>query len=306
MAIQWYPGHMNKTKKAIVERLRGTDVVIEMLDARLPGSSANPLLENLSGQKPKLKILNKQDLADPERTTMWLDFYNQQSATRALGLDASEKAPAHRLITACRSLVPGRKGVERPLRVMICGVPNVGKSTLINTLIGKKSAKTGNEAGVTRAEQRLFLADDFWLYDTPGMLWPKIIVEQGGYNLAASGAVGRNALDEEEVSLHLLSYTGKQYTDKLIARFRLEVEVSEAVNWTETQWLETIAKKRGAIFSGGRIDYQKAAEIVLTDFRSGSMGAITLETPDEWAVWLKKAKEHEAALRIERAKKNRV
>ena len=306
MAIQWYPGHMNKTKKAIVERLRGTDVVIEMLDARLPGSSANPLLENLSAQKPKLKILNKQDLADPERTAVWLNFYNQQSDTQALGLDASEKAPAHRLISACRSLVPGRKGVERPLRVMICGVPNVGKSTLINTLVGKKSAKTGNEAGVTRSEQRLFLADDFWLYDTPGMLWPKIIVEQGGYNLAASGAVGRNALDEEEVSLHLLSYVGKYYTDKLIARFRLDAEVAEAVNWTETQWLETIAQKRGAIFSGGRIDYQKAAEIVLTDFRSGAMGCITLETPEQWCEWLKKAKEYEAALRIERAKKNRV
>jgi len=205
MSIQWFPGHMHSTKKAILERIKeGLDVVIELLDARLPGSSANPMLAELTKGKPTLKVLNKQDLADPVRTAMWLDHYNAQPATRAIGLDASVTAPARALISACRELVPNRGGMVKPLRVMIGGIPNVGKSTLINTLVGKRAAKTGDEAGVTKQEQRIVLADDFYLYDTPGMLWPKIIVPESGYHLAASGAVGRNAYDEEEVALELL------------------------------------------------------------------------------------------------------
>ena len=171
---------MNKAKKAIAERLKSVDMVIEMLDARLPASSENPLLAQLAKGKPKLKILNKQDLADPERTAIWLDYFAAQEQTQAIALDSSEKAAAPKITTACRSLMPTRKGIDKPLRVLICGIPNVGKSTLINGMIGKKSAKTGNEPGITKAEQRLFLADDFWLYDTPGMLWPKIIVEESG------------------------------------------------------------------------------------------------------------------------------
>ena len=206
MAIQWFPGHMNKAKKAIAERAKSVDMVIEMLDARMPASSENPLLAQLSKGKPKLKILNKQDLADPERTKIWLEHYNSRPDTRAIALDSSETGAHGKITQACRAMIPHRQGIDKPLRVLICGIPNVGKSTLINGMIGKKSAKTGNEPGITKAEQRLFLADDFWLYDTPGMLWPKIIVEEGGYNLAAGGAVGRNALDEEEVALELLDY----------------------------------------------------------------------------------------------------
>ncbi|WP_434777267.1 ribosome biogenesis GTPase YlqF [Neisseria sp. Ec49-e6-T10] len=306
MAIQWYPGHMNKAKKAIIDRLKSTDVVIEMLDARLPGSSANPLLENLSQHKHKLKILNKQDLADETRTHLWLDFYNSQPNTQAIALDASERAPAQKLIKACRALAPNRSGLDKPLRVLICGIPNVGKSTLINTLLGKKSAKTGNEPGITKAEQRLILADDFWLYDTPGMLWPKIIVQEGGYNLAASGAVGRNALDEEEVALEWLNYVRIYYPQLLVERFRLEVSSQQLDTWQDTDWLDAIAQKRGALLSGGRIDYQKAAEIILTDFRSGAVGRITMETPEQWVVWLKKAKEKEIQLKEERLKKQQM
>src|SRR5437868_629921 len=186
MAIQWFPGHMNLTRKAISERVKETDVVIEVLDARLPGSSANPLLAELTGHKPSLKILNKQDMADPERTAQWLDHYNAQPGTRAIALQASEAAPTQRLVPACQQLAPSRGGLAKPMRVLICGVPNVGKSTLINTLTNKRHAKTGDEAGITKLEQRITLADDFYLYDTPGMLWPRIIVAQSGYNLAAS------------------------------------------------------------------------------------------------------------------------
>ncbi|MCP2039834.1 ribosome biogenesis GTPase A [Neisseria sp. HSC-16F19] len=298
MAIQWFPGHMNKAKKAIAERLKSVDMVIEMLDARLPASSENPLLAQLAKGKPKLKILNKQDLADPERTTVWLAHYNALSDTRALALDASDNAATAKITRACRELVPQRSGIDKPLRVLICGIPNVGKSTLINGMIGKKSAKTGNEPGITKAEQRLFLADDFWLYDTPGMLWPKIIVEESGYNLAASGAVGRNALDEEEVALELLDYLRRHYLPLLQARYQADKDPSS--HWLDNDWLEWVAKRRGAVLSGGRINYQKAAENVLTDFRDGHIGRITLETPQQWEGWLKKARQKEAELKAAR------
>ena len=292
---------MNKAKKAIADRLKSVDMVIEMLDARLPASSENPLLAQLSKGKPKLKILNKQDLADPERTAVWLDYFNSREQTNAIALDSSEKSAAPKITAACRALVPNRKGIDKPLRVLICGIPNVGKSTLINGMIGKKSAKTGNEPGITKAEQRLFLADDFWLYDTPGMLWPKIIVEQSGYNLAVSGAVGRNALDEEEVALELLDYLRRHYLPLLQARYAADKDPSS--HWDDTSWLEWIARKRGALLGGGRVNYQKAAENVLTDFREGAIGRITLETPRQWEEWFKAARKKEAELKAAREAK---
>ena len=286
---------MNKAKKAIAERIKSVDMVIEMLDARMPASSENPLLAQLSKGKPKLKILNKQDLADPERTKVWLEHYNSRQDTRAIALDSSETGAHGKITQACRAMIPHRQGIEKPLRVLICGIPNVGKSTLINGMIGKKSAKTGNEPGITKAEQRLFLADDFWLYDTPGMLWPKIIVEEGGYNLAAGGAVGRNALDEEEVALELLDYLRRHYLALLQERYQADKDPSS--HWDDTSWLEWIAKKRGAVLSGGRVNYQKAAENILIDFREGKIGRITLETPNQWETWLKKARQKEAELK---------
>jgi len=301
MAIQWYPGHMHKAKKAIIERLKSVDMVIEVLDARLPASSENPLLAKLSADKPKLKILNKQDLADPERTDIWLAEFQSRPHTNAIALDASDRSAAAKMIAACRKLVPHRKGIEKPLRVLICGIPNVGKSTLINGMLGKKSAKTGNEPGITKAEQRLFLADDFWLYDTPGMLWPKIIVEESGYNLAASGAVGRNALDEEVVALELLDYLRRHYLPLLQARYQADKDASS--HWRDDVWLDWIGRKRGALLPGGRINHQKAAENTLTDFRDGQIGRITLETPHQWEAWLKKARQNEAALKAEREAK---
>ena len=301
MSIQWFPGHMHKTKKALIERLKSTDMVIEMLDARLPASSQNPLLAQLSRGKPKLYLLNKQDLADPELTRVWLAELQNRPNTSALALDASERQAAQKITAACRALVPHRQGIDRPLRVLICGIPNVGKSTLINGMIGKKSAKTGNEPGITKTEQRLLLADDFWLYDTPGMLWPKIIVPQSGYNLAASGAVGRNALDEETVALELLNYLRQHYLHQLQARYQADPEESQS--WQDTDWLEWIGRRRGGLLGGGRINYQKAAENILTDFRDGQIGRITLETPEQWQAWLAAALEEEARLQAKRAER---
>ena len=281
MAIQWFPGHMHTTKKAIADRLPDIDVVIELLDARLPGSSANPLLAELTRGKPALKILNKQDLADPERTTLWLAHYQAQVGTNALALDASDTAPARQLIDACRTLAPLRGGMVKPLRVLICGIPNVGKSTLINTLNGQRSAKTGDEPGITKMEQRIQLASDFYLFDTPGMLWPRITVTQTGYHLAASGGIGRNAYDEEDVAMDLLARVRHRYGDRLQARYKLD----DLAAVSDEDLLEALGRKRGGLLPGGRVNLQKAAEITINDFRSGAWGRITLETPDEFRQW---------------------
>jgi len=282
MAIQWFPGHMHLTRKAIGERIKDIDVVIEMLDARLPGSSANPMLAELIKTKPGLKVLSKQDLADPVRTALWLDHYNAMPGVRAIGLDTSMTSPAKALIDACQQLAPLRGGMVKPMRVLICGIPNVGKSTLINTLKGKRAAKTGDEAGVTKIEQRITLADDFYLYDTPGVLWPRIIVAQSGYNLASSGAIGINAFDDEEVALELLNYLIPNYPEALTNRYK----INEVVGRTDEDMLDAIGRQRGAIQSGGRINTTKAADIVIHDFRTAALGRITLETPTEFAAWL--------------------
>ena len=297
MAIQWFPGHMHSTRLALGKRLKsGIDVVIEMLDARLPGASANPLLASLTAGKPALKLLNKQDLADPARTALWLAHYNALPATCAIGLDASEAAPAARLIQACRALAPLRGGMVKPLRVLICGIPNVGKSTLINTLVRRKAAKTGDEAGITKTEQVISLASDVTLYDTPGMLWPRITVPEDGYALAASGAIGRNAYDEHEVALALLERLQHAYAAALAARYKLDDGAAVAAMHADTL-LERIARQRGYVQAGGGLHLQKAAEAVLNDFRSGALGRITLETPDEHAAWVAAGEAQEARRR---------
>jgi ribosome biogenesis GTPase A len=282
MAIQWFPGHMHLTRKAIAERIKEIDVVIEVLDARLPGSSANPLLAEMTGHKPTLKILNKQDVADADRTALWLDHYNAQPGTRALGLQATSGAATQMLAPACHALAPGRGGLAKPMRVLICGVPNVGKSTLINMLTNKRHAKTGDEAGVTKMEQRITLADDFYLYDTPGLLWPRIIVRQSGFNLAASGAIGRNAYDEEEVALELLDILRQHYPGLVEARYKL----SGVAQMRDDEVLDAIGRKRGGLLGKGKVNTQKAAEIVITEFRTCVLGRISLETPAQFAEWL--------------------
>jgi ribosome biogenesis GTPase A len=287
---------MHLTKKAISERIKEIDVVIELLDARLPGSSANPMLADLTGGKPALKVLNKQDLADPARTALWLDHYNSLPGTRAIGLDASMTTPARALIDACHALAPTRGSMAKPMRVLICGIPNVGKSTLINTLTGKRAAKTGDEAGITKIEQRIVLADGFYLFDTPGMLWPRIIVAKSGYNLAASGAIGRNAFDEEEVALELLDYLIPHYPEYLKTRYKVELPAGI----TDEDLLEQIARKRGAFLAKGRVNLLKGAETVIYDFRAGMLGRATLETPQEFALWLEAGKKLDAERQVKK------
>ncbi|MDP2017227.1 ribosome biogenesis GTPase YlqF [Hydrogenophaga sp.] len=308
MSIQWFPGHMHLTRKAITERVKDIDVVIEMLDARLPGSSANPLLAELTAGRPALKVVNKQDMADPERTALWLAHYNALPNTRAISLDASITAPARAIIASCFELAPLRGGMVKPMRVLICGIPNVGKSTLINTFMGKRAAKTGDEAGITRTEQRISLADDFYLFDTPGMLWPRIVVPESGYNLAASGAVGRNAYDDQEVALELLSKLKTIYGAQLEARYKLGLPMDTVASLPDEELMAAIARKRGAIGSGGTINWQKVAELLIADFRSGVLGRITLETPEQFLQWLAAGQQADAerqSKKKERANKPR-
>jgi ribosome biogenesis GTPase A len=287
---------MHLTKKAIEERVKAIDVVIELLDARLPGSSANPMLTELTGHKPALKVLNKQDLADPVQTADWLAHYSARPGTRALALDASMATPARALVQACHELAPNRGGMAKPMRVLICGIPNVGKSTLINTLTARRAAKTGDEAGITKLEQRITLADDLYLYDTPGMLWPRIIVAKSGYNLAASGAIGRNAFNEEEVALELLDYLKTHYPQALTSRYKL----TQVDALTDEDLLAAIGRQRGALQSGQRVNLQKAAEIVIYDFRAAALGRITLETPLEFAQWLQEGQQLDAQRQVKK------
>ncbi len=291
MTIQWFPGHMHSTKKAIAARVKEIDVVIELLDARLPGSSCNPMLAQLTAGKANVKVLNKQDVADPIQTQAWLDLYNAQPDTRAIGLDASQATPAKALIAACTALKPSRGGIGKPMRMLICGVPNVGKSTLINTIAGKRATKTGDEAGITKTEQRIILAHNFYLFDTPGVLWPKIIVPQSGFNLAASGAVGINAYDEEEVALELLAYLKTHYPAALEARYKL----ANVAKIHDEDILLSVGKKRGAVKAGHTINLQNTAQMVIDDFRSNKLGRITLETPAEFSQWLAQGQATEQA-----------
>jgi len=301
MPIQWFPGHMHATKKTILDRMKGIDVVIEMLDARLPGSSSNPLLAELTQGKPALKVLNKQDLADADRTALWLSHFQALPDTRALALDARAGTPVQHIVDACRLLAPSRGGMVKPLRVLICGIPNVGKSTVINSLAGRSAAKTGDEPGITKNEQKIVLASDVYLYDTPGMLWPRILVEESGLHLAASGAVGRNAFDDEEVALALIATLERDYPGRLQARYAArradaapiavsasgaDATATAADAQTPDQRLADIGRRRGGVLPGGRVNLQKAAEIVLNDFRQGMLGRITLETPEQYGVWL--------------------
>lgn len=285
MDIQWFPGHMHATRKALRERLRTIDVVVELLDARIPGSSANPMLAEMAVDKPILKVLNKADLADPKVTPRWLHYYARQQAVRAIAVHAHMPGLAKILVRECRGLAPQRLGMAKPLRVLMAGIPNVGKSTLFNVLLGRRLAKTADEPGVTRREQRVALADDVYLFDTPGLLWPKIVSYETGWRLAATGAIGRNAYDEEQVALALLAWLQREHPDRLLNRYRLSMPIAELQICLHSELLLVIGQRRGALSSGGIPDRHKASEALLTDLRTGALGRLTLETPETFEAW---------------------
>jgi len=279
MSINWFPGHMHKARKEIAQVINEIDAVIEVLDARLPKSSENPLVDGLRKGKPVLKILNKADLADPVKTQAWLDFYNAQDGIKAIALSQDQKKLVLKLPDMCKLMVPTRANHDRPVRAMIMGIPNVGKSTLINTLLGRRVAKVGNEPAVTKNQTRYTLKNGMALSDTPGFLWPKIEDEDSGYRLAASGAIRDTAIEYELVALYAAKFMLDVYPQYLIERYKLKT-----LPIGSDELLDEIGRKRGGLRPGGVIDRHKASEVLLYDMRSGKMGAITFETVEEWQV----------------------
>ncbi len=278
MAIQWFPGHMTTARKKAAETLAQIDVVVEVLDARLPEAGSNPMIHALRNfrQRPCLKLLNKADLADPEVTRAWIDHYNRQPGVMAVAISAKKPSDVARLPALAQKLAPHRDDTFKPLRLMIMGIPNVGKSTLMNTWVKRRVAAVGDEPAVTKSQQRINLSPRLVLVDTPGMTWPKIEHDSDGFMLAASHAIGRNAVIDEEVAVFLSGILLERYPALLQARYGFEVQGLDA-----TGVVEAVAKKRGCIMKGrgGELDLEKAAMILLTDYRSGSLGRISLETP---------------------------
>lgn len=279
MVIQWFPGHMTTARKKAAETMAQIDVVVEVLDARLPEAGSNPMIHELRAhrQRPCLKVLNKVDLADPAVTRAWLDHYNRQPGVMAVAISARKAADVAKLSTLAQKLAPHRDDAFKPLRLMIMGIPNVGKSTLMNTWVKRRVAAVGDEPAVTKSQQRINLSPRLILVDTPGMTWPKIEHDADGFMLAASHAIGRNAVIDEEVAVFLAAILLERYPALLRARYGFDVEGLDA-----TGVVEAVAKKRGCLLKGrgGELDLEKAAMILLTDYRSGALGRISLETPD--------------------------
>ena len=293
MPIQWFPGHMHAARRKLEETLADVDVLIEVLDARIPAASRNPLLETLrrSRQRPCLKLLNKADLADPARTTEWIAAFEREEGVRALAVCAKNPADVRRILPACERLAPHRSEPTKPLRLMIAGIPNIGKSTLLNALIGRKAAKVGDEPAVTKSVQRYDLPGLRSITDTPGLMWPKIEFEADGYLLAACHAIGRNAVAEEEVAAFLAeTLLAQGYADRLTARYRFD---PTGMNGEEI--VEAVGERRGCRRKGGELDREKAANILLQDFREGKLGPLTLETPASRAAMIAA---HEEAARV--------
>ena len=277
MTIQWFPGHMSLARKKAAETMEWVDVVIEVVDARLPEASSNPLIRTLREhrQRPALKLLNKADLADPAATRAWLDFYNQQKGIKAVALSCKKAADVARVTGYCQSIAPHRNDNTKPLRMMIMGIPNVGKSTLMNALVKRRVAAVGDEPAVTKSQQSIDLGPGMTITDTPGLLWPKIQYESDGYMLAASHAIGTNAVMEEDVAAFLGDILLARYAKLLTARYGLALEGMDGPGL-----IEAVARRRGCLIKGGGLDLEKAALILLDDYRSGTLGRISLETPE--------------------------
>lgn len=283
MTIQWFPGHMAKARRQVTEKLKLIDVVIELLDARLPLSSRNPMIDEIVSEKPRLILLNKADLADEKVTDQWIHYF-RELGVRTLPIDALSGKGVNRLPELCRELAGEmlakrtEKGMQgRAIRIMILGIPNVGKSSLINRLSKRAVAQTGDRPAVTKAQQWVKMGDTLELLDTPGILWPKFEDQMVGLRLAASGAIKDELIDFTEVALFAISYMMHYYPDRLLERFKLKELPEDRVTM-----LEEIGKKRGCLVSGGNIDYDKAAEIFLRELRSGKLGQVSVERPIDW------------------------
>ncbi len=279
MDIQWYPGHMTKARRQMQEELKIIDLIIELVDARVPKSSRNPDLQSMGQGKARMIILNKADMADEKRNRIWIDHY-RNSGICAMLADSRNRSFVKQvqplIREACRERIERniRRGFRnRPIRAMIVGIPNAGKSTFINTFAGRASAKTGNKPGVTKGKQWIHLSKEMDLLDTPGILWPKFEDPEVGMKLAMIGSIRDEILANEEIALHLISYLKREYPELLAGQYDVDVSGSDI------DILQGIARKRNCLVRGGLYSTEKAADILLDDFRSTKLGKITLETP---------------------------
>ena len=274
-SIQWFPGHMTKARAIIAETMPSVDVVIEVLDGRMPRASRNPLVAELRGTKPCLEVLSKSDLADPAITEKWLRHFERDPSVTAIAITTERTGEIKaRIPELCWRLARRTPADKKVLRAMIVGVPNVGKSTLINTLMGRKVAKVGDEPAVTKAKQQVVLPNGIVLTDHPGLMWPKIEDANAGLRLALGGAIPDTAIDYESVALFGARYFLERYPQLLSARYRLDPLPTSA-----TEVLEALGRRRGALRAGGVIDMHKASDALVHDFRSGALGRISLEEP---------------------------
>ena len=276
MSIQWFPGHMVAAQKKAAETMEFTDVVIEVLDARIPGASQNPMIKELGAarQRAHLKILNKSDLADPKITEQWIQYFNEMPHTKAMAISCKKANEPKKILNICQTLAPHRGDPIKPLRMMIMGVPNVGKSTLMNAILNRRIAKVGDEPAITKQQQRHQINDHMILVDTPGMMWPKIRHSSDGDLLAANNNIGKNAYYEEEVAEKLGNIILEAYPALIKARYKLEDVKMDAI-----QLLEWIAKKKGFPLKNHGVDLERAASTLLNDYRQGLLGRMSLETP---------------------------
>ena len=277
MSIQWFPGHMVAAQKKAAETMEFTDVVIEVLDARAPAASQNPMIKELGAarQRVNLKILNKADLADPKVTDQWIQYFNSLPKTKAIAISCKKVNEPKKILTFCKSLAPHRGTPLKPLRMMIMGVPNVGKSTLMNAILNKRIAKVGDEPAITKQQQRYQINDHMILVDTPGMMWPKISDAHDGYLLAANNAIGKNAYQEDDVAIELGEILLKKYPELLKGRFAIDDLGVDSI-----KLLEFIATKKNFPLRNHVIDIEKAAIVLLNDYRQGYLGRISLESPE--------------------------
>ena len=282
MTIQWYPGHMTKTRRQIEADLKQVDAVCEIVDARIPVSSRNPDIDSICGSKPRIIVLNRMDLADPNGTKKWKDYFKSKGYA-VIATDCKTKRgiaefnPAARIACAEKLERDSARGMNRPLRVMIVGIPNVGKSTLINQISGRKGAKAENRPGVTRGKQWVTVDSTLQLLDTPGILWPKFEDPEVGMMLAYTGAVKEGVIDIEELSCRLMELLNKFYPETLKERYKVEAPMGTP-GW---ELLEMAGRNRGYLMARAEVNLERMAKVLMDEFRSGKLGKFTLEMPEE-------------------------
>jgi ribosome biogenesis GTPase A len=283
MTIQWFPGHMAKAKREVQEKLKLIDIVFELVDARIPMSSRNPMIDEILANKPRIVLLNKADMADEEITKQWISYFQSQNI-KALAIDSQAGIGVKQIVSAAKEMLKSKfekmaaKGIKNPraMRALIVGIPNVGKSTLINRLAGKHIAKTGDKPGVTKAQQWIKVGKEMELLDTPGILWPKFEDEEVGLKLATTGAIKDTILNLQDVAVYALNFLKQHYPERLKERYSL-TEIPEDI----VVLFDEIGKRRGCLMSGGLVDYDKVAELVLREIRTEKLGRLSFEKPNQ-------------------------